>query len=116
VVSSWRTLPEIIKALERYESNLDWQRPRLHGIGFAEGANEISFVRVNDDEDLLAAAVLATVTGWHHGPGSVKASSRKPSSASRPPRPARSSTLRTYESGVRSTTGPGLGSTSARAT
>jgi hypothetical protein len=72
VATAWQTPSEIGKALERYESNLGWQRPRLHGIGFAEGADEIGFVRVNDEEDLLAAAVLATVTGWHGSTGSVR--------------------------------------------
>ncbi|UQU62303.1 hypothetical protein COUCH_25105 [Couchioplanes caeruleus] len=72
MVAGWRTLAEISRAFERYESNLGWQRPRLHGIGFVEGADEISFVRVNDDEDVLAAAVLATVTGWHGSTGSVR--------------------------------------------
>ncbi|MEU4218793.1 hypothetical protein [Actinoplanes sp. NPDC026623] len=72
MASAWQTLPEISSALERYESNLGWQRPKLHGIGFAEGTNEIRFERVNQAEDLLAAAVLATVTGWHGSTGSVR--------------------------------------------
>jgi hypothetical protein len=32
----------------------------------------VAFVRVNDREDVLAAAVLATVAGWHGNAGSVR--------------------------------------------
>jgi hypothetical protein len=72
VAEEWGTFSEINGVLARYEGNLGWQRPRLHGVGFASGTNEIGFVRVNEDEDLLAAAVLATVTGWNGATGSVR--------------------------------------------
>ena len=68
---------EIHEALARYEGNLGWHRPRSHGIGFARGMNEISFVRVNLDDDLLAAAVLATVADWHGTTGSVPLGKKK---------------------------------------
>jgi hypothetical protein len=54
-----------------------WERPVLHGVGFAEGADEVWFVRVNDREDLLAAAVLATVAGWRGATGSVRFGKKK---------------------------------------
>ncbi|GLY04269.1 hypothetical protein [Actinoplanes sp. NBRC 101535] len=72
MASVWRTSSEISEALARYESKLRWQRPRLHGIGFADEPDTIMFVRVNEDEDVLAAAVLAAVTGWHGTTGSVR--------------------------------------------
>lgn len=77
VAPAWGTLPEISEALARYEGNLGWQRPTLHGIGFAEDMNEIRFVRVNEDDDLLAAAVLAMVAGWHGTTGSVRLGKKK---------------------------------------
>ncbi|GIG85784.1 DUF3885 domain-containing protein [Plantactinospora endophytica] len=98
MAESWQTLDEIREARARFEAALKWTRPVLHGIGFApaesegrdgEGANgdgpdgggqavlgetgsEISFVRVNDGEALLSAAVLATVADWHGDTGWVR--------------------------------------------
>lgn len=85
---AWTTPSEISTALARFERQLDWQRPALHGMGFAPSVysgddeagepvfvaveGEIEFVRVNDREHLLAAAALATVTGWRGGAGSVR--------------------------------------------
>ncbi|GIJ34974.1 hypothetical protein SAMN05216284_114113 [Micromonospora sediminimaris] len=83
----WSTLREIEEALVRCEQDRGWERPVLHGIGFIprvieHGLDgkiasvamewEIGFVRVNAREDLLSAAVLATVTGWRGGSGSVR--------------------------------------------
>ncbi|MEU3457862.1 hypothetical protein ABZ671_30370, partial [Micromonospora sp. NPDC006766] len=83
----WSTLREIEEALARFEQDLGWERPTLHGVGFTSrviehGLNgkvasvaaerEIGFVQVNAREDLLSAAVLATVTGWRAGSGSVR--------------------------------------------
>jgi hypothetical protein len=68
----WTTVAEIDEALTRLERALGWARPILHGVGFATDTDEIGFVRVNDREQLLAAAVLATVTSWRGGTGSVR--------------------------------------------
>jgi hypothetical protein len=77
MAAGWVTVAEIGDALARFERNLGWERPTLHGVGFAEGTDEISFVRVNDHEHLLAAAVLATVTGWRGATGSVRLGKNK---------------------------------------
>jgi hypothetical protein len=85
---AWTTAKELEQALAGFESALGWRRPVLHGLAsvpsaivgedadgepvFGEVDGEIEFVRVNDGQDLLAAAVLATVTGWSGGSGSVR--------------------------------------------
>ena len=83
------TVAEIGDALARFERNLGWERPTLHGVGFAEGTDEISFVRVNDREHLLAAAVLATVTGWRGTTGSVRLGKNKLAKRDQTPRAGR---------------------------
>ncbi|MGA8114887.1 MAG: hypothetical protein WCA46_14575 [Actinocatenispora sp.] len=75
--TGWTTPQAIDAALADFEHDLHWRRPALHGVGLVSVASapgptgacpddeeEIRFVRVDEGENLLAAAVLATVTGW----------------------------------------------------
>ncbi|TWG22801.1 hypothetical protein FHX75_121337 [Micromonospora palomenae] len=75
----WATLAEIGAARDRFERELRWRRPVLHGIGFPSvdlayprSPEDICFLRVNGAGNVLPAAVLATVVGWHGGTGSVR--------------------------------------------
>lgn len=81
MAAGWVTGAELGDALARLERGLGWERPTLHGLGFAEGTDGISFVRVNDREELLAAAVLAAATGWRGTTGSVRLGKTKLSNA-----------------------------------
>ncbi|MBE1487047.1 DUF3885 domain-containing protein [Plantactinospora soyae] len=95
MTQTWVTAEDIDEARARFERDLGWVRPVLHGIGFAptttggqdsdgepvagdgkpvvtEVDGEIQFVRVNERAHVLPAAVLATVVGWHGSTGSVR--------------------------------------------
>ncbi|MFC6014896.1 hypothetical protein ACFP2T_01625 [Plantactinospora solaniradicis] len=88
MTQTWVTAEDIDEARARFERDLGWERPALHGIGFAatttggqdsdgkpvvvEVEGEIQFVRVNERDHVLPAAVLATAVGWHGATGSVR--------------------------------------------
>jgi 2,3,4,5-tetrahydropyridine-2-carboxylate N-succinyltransferase len=74
----WRTKEEIYAALDAIESSLDgYERPAAHGLGVStigpSGAVlDTRYSAVNCGEHLLAAAVLAEVTGYRSGTASVR--------------------------------------------
>lgn len=88
MTQTWVTAEDIDEARARFERDLRWERPALHGIGFApttigghdsdgdpvatETDGEIQFVRVNERDHVLPAAILATVVGWHGATGSTR--------------------------------------------
>lgn len=71
----WETVEEISAARRRFEESLPgWRRPAAYGVGRPGGADGIEFVRVNDGEHPLPAAVLATVCGYRSTTGSFRLS------------------------------------------
>lgn len=66
-METWATTDEIYAALDRFESAIDgWRRPAAYGLATRHG-DEISLARVNLNEHMLPAVILATVVGHSTG-------------------------------------------------